>query len=346
VSAIGPRRTVPPASQPKDFVPPYDAFEPRFRECDDLVLVIFGIEVRAGDGVAVRERLLGELCRPDGPEILEHGAVKRGFGPNSLTWFAYWKSHSAFEAWQSNSAIDAMFDDQEYLTGDVGIWREYCRISLDHNETSYSREDDVTGVANLCDAMEVTPTHAYWGSARDRMVAAAENDLKGESGYEKIEAQETLGRRIKVQPNENVCLIKTTQDLSQINDEQLVIYTGNVEPALHTGLSFLRENAAKTGCIGMRFVQELTATGAVADRTVGIGYFASLGHLEEWTHNHPTHIAIMTQFGSMVEQFQGQPGLHLWHEVTVFPAGWLTGDYVNCSADGTLLQCAGAKKGQ
>ncbi len=338
MNSIGPRRVAPPLSQPKDFVAPYDAFEPRFRELSDLVMVIFGIEIRSGEASAVRSRLLGELGRADGPKILEHGIVKNGFGSNSLTWFAYWKTQSAYEAWQANSAIDELFEDKNYLTGDIGIWREYCHISLDHNETSYSRNDDVTGIANLCDAMEITPTHAYWGSLRDRMVATADNKLRGESERKELAAEDTLGKRIKIQAKKNVCLIKTTQDLTQISEEQLKIYTNKVEPALHSGLNFIRENAAETGCIGMRFIQELNASGEIAKRTIGVGYFTSLGHLEKWTHHHPTHIEIMTQFGRMVEQFQGQPGLNLWHEVTVFPTGWLTGDYVNCSPDGTLLQ--------
>jgi hypothetical protein len=335
---IGPRRTAPPASQPEGFIAPYDAFEPRFRELNDLVLVIFGIEIRSGDASTVRLRLLRELGRADGPEILEHGSVKSGFGSNCLTWFAYWKTQGAYAAWQANSAIDELFEDKHYLTGDIGIWREYCHISLDHNETSYSRKNDVTGIANLSDAMEITPTHGYWGSLRDRMVATAQHELQGESEHRELAAEVTLGKRIRIQAKKNSCLIKTTQDLSQISEEQLAIYTDRVEPALHSGIKFIRENAAETGCIGMRFIQELNASGEIGNRTIGVGYFASLGHLEKWTHTHPTHIEIMTQFGHMVEQFQGQPGLNLWHEVTVFPLGWLTGDYVNCSPDGTLLQ--------
>jgi len=340
VSTIGPRRTAPPVSQPEGFVAPYDAFEPRFKALNDLLLVIFGIEVRAGDATALGQRLLKELDRNDGPELLEHGLVKDGFGPSSQTWFAYWKSQNDYETWLSNSEIESMFADPSLLTGNLGLWREVCHISLDHNETSSSREDALTGIANLCDGLEITPTHAYWGSMRDRMVAAAQSGLEAENNTKSLALNQTMGKRVKVQAAENVCLIKTTQDLSQTNSTQRALYTTNVEPALHAGLHFLRKNPLDSGCIGMRFIEEVTSSGESGNRTVGVGYFASLEHLEQWTHNHPTHIEIMTQFGAMVEQFQGQPGLSLWHEVTVFPVGRLVGDYVNCSADGTLMGAA------
>ncbi len=337
---IGPRRKAPPVAKPEGFEPPYDAFEPRFRDIDDLVLVTFGIENRGGDDTGAKARLLTELSHETGPSVLEHGRVKTGFGPNCEVWFAYWKSQSQYDAWLAASEIEALFEDNAFLTGPVGLWREYSRISLDHNETSGSRAENVSGIANMADAMEITPDHAYWGSCRDRMVATVDDQLAATGGVSDVPAGSSLGRRVKVQAPANACLIKTTQDLAMINDEQFAKYKADVEPALHRGLTHIRENSADTGCFGMRFVEEIGGAEAPQPRTVGLGYFASLGHLEEWTHHHPTHLDIMAQFGGMVEQFQGQPGLHLWHEVSVFPEGWLTGDYVNCSADGTLMASA------
>lgn len=302
--------------------------------------MIFGIEVRSGDAAALRGKLLKELKRPGGPEILEHGRVKNGFGPNSLTWFAYWKSQADYEIWCDNSAVESLFDDTALLNGDIGLWREYCRVSLDHNETSFSRDEDITGLVHLSDEIGITQNHAYWGSCRDRLVAAVDNDLNAQSQRKDIAAGQTLGKRIKIEAANNVCLIKTSQDMSNMNDEQNAIYTNNVEPALHAGLNYIRDNSVDTGCIGMRFIEERTEGGDDGQRTIGLGYFASLKHLEEWTHNSATHNEIMKQFMGMVEQFQGEPGLGLWHEVTVFPSGWLTGDYVNCSPDGTLMQSA------
>lgn len=336
---IGPRRKAPPVNMPENFKPPYDAFEPRFKATDHLILVIFGVEVRRTGGAPERQAIESRLHqKEDGPLIIEHGVVKDGFGPKSYVWFAYWSNEASYKTWCEKSKIDEIFGDSKLLQGDVGLWREYCKISLDHNETSYSREENVSGIANLCDSVEVTPIHAYWGSARDRMVAAADNDLVATGHYTATKFRESIGKRLKVKAPTNVCMIKTTQDFSLINDEQLAIYHTDVEPAFNRGLQYLRDNPVDSGCIGMRFIEEANSTGVTGKRTLGLGFFESLGALEEWTHNHPTHIDIMKTFGSMVEKFQGQPGLHLWHEVTVFTEGNLYGEYVNCSADGTLLQ--------
>ncbi len=335
---IGPRRKAPAVHRPDGFEIQYDAYEPRFKQLDDFVMVIFGVEIRSGDGQTIQARLLQELSHDLGPVLLEHGQVKAGFGPNSKVWFAYWVSQAGYENWCAQSGIEDLFADETLLGGDIGLWREYCHVSLDYNETSYSREDDVSGLANFCDEIEVTPHHGYWGSARDRMVATAHDDLNAVGTCKSVSPQNTLGKRIKMTAPKNTCLIKTTQDLSLANGEQLAIYHGTVEPALHEGLNYLRGNAQEAGCIGMRFVQEPTISGKPA-RTIGIGYFTSLGTLENWTHHHPTHEKIMQVFMAMVEQFEGQPGLHLWHEISVFDSGRLTGDYVNCSPDGTLMQC-------
>jgi hypothetical protein len=335
---LGPRRKEGPVNKPDGFKADYDAFEPRFKVLNDLVLVIFGIETHSGNSSALRDKLVKEFSKDYGPEVLEHAAIKKGFGPNSQVWFAYWKTQETYESWLESSSIEQLFGDPDLLAGDVGLWREYCRISLDHNETSYSRTTALTGIANLSDALEVTPHHGYWGSARDRMVAAAAGALGSRGKYNKFGPKESLGKRITVEAPHNTCLIKTTQDLSLANAEQQEIYYGNVEPALHAGLNFLRSNPLETGCIGMRFVEEVERDKNHAGRTVGIGYFQSLASLEEWTHDSETHSEIMNQFMAMVQQFEGQPGLSLWHEVTVFPTGWLKGDYVNCSPDGTLMQ--------
>ena len=90
----------------------------------------------------------------------------------------------------------------------------------------------------------------------------------------------------------------------------------------------------------MRLVDEIDSNGSDVGRTCGIGYFNSLSDLEHWTHNHPTHGAIMESFIGMVQRFEGQPGLHLWHEISVFPSGSLKAEYINCTGDGGLLGLA------
>jgi hypothetical protein len=308
-------------------------------------MLVLGVEDRSNTDTQTNtqtvQRLEHSLRGSHGPQLVEHGSVKSGFGPSSTIWFAYWKQPADFEAWRLKSDIEKIFDDLQYLDGDIGIWREICYLSLDHNETSYSRSDNVTGLGNLSDAMEITPVHGYWGSARDRIVAAAEDDLDASVSTSPVELSTGYGARIRVVAPANTCLIKTTQDIHAANTQQTEVYLRDVEPAFHAGLHYLRDNRVDTGCIGMRFIEEDGPSQTQSLRTLGLGYFDSLSSLEKWTHSHPTHNEIMRCFQEMVGRFEGEPGLNLWHEITIFEAGRLIGDYVNCTPDGSLLNSAG-----
>lgn len=339
MTVIGPRRIQPPRSRPVGFEPPYDAFEPRFRDCSELVMVSFGLEQRGCEPGTARERLLAALSCEPRPFPLEHAATRPGYGVPTEIWFAYWPSWTAYSAWSTSSGIEELFGDDRFLSGDTGLWRETCRLSLDHNETSASRSERLTGLANLADALEVTDIHAYWGSMRDRIVAAAGSELTA-AEVDLKHVQSAIGRRVRIVAPDNACLIKTTQDFALTSPEQLELYETCVEPAFTAGIEYIRASRLEAGCIGMRFLEETERGDAPRPRTLGYAYFRSLGDLERWTHHHPTHQAIMGQFMDMVQKFGGEPGLSLWHEVTVFPHGSLTGDYVNCNADGSLLGSA------
>lgn len=337
-TAIPPaRRKAPPANMPPGFEAPYTSFEPRFASRDELIMVMFGIEERGGEDAALRERLLACLNADGGPVILERARMADGFGPPTQVWFAYWSAPADYSAWRDSSGIEAVFDDAELLSSDTGLWRETCHISLDHNETSFSRDTNLSGLVNLDDTvMGTTDIHAYWGSARDRLVAAEDDSLDAEITVVEADLAPAPGRRVRLKGPENCCLIRTTQDLSDTNAEQRATYVDKVRPALHEGVRDLMGNPETHNCFGMRFVEERTDTNQPGDRTVGVGWFTSLEALEKWTHHSATHGEIMKQFMGMVEAYRGQPGLGLWHEVTVFPKGTVSGDYVNCVPDGKL----------
>lgn len=334
---LPPRRVAPPVKKPAGFEPEYVAWEPRFKaSVDGVFLAMFGIEERGPDTQQVRARLLKTFAEPGGPEILETGRVKLGYGQDGQIWFAYWRTTQDYKSWFDQPTVRQLWTDDGLLSGDIGLWREECWISLDHNETSYSRDANITGLGYLSEGLAETHVHGYWGSARDRIVAAAESDLDGVPPEHSINSS-GLGRRVRVVAPDNVCLIRTSQDLNLATAEQLEVYHGSVAPTLFSGLDFLRKDGGPEGCIGMRLVDDVDPHGSNLGRTCGIGFFNSLRDLEHWTHDHPTHGAIMESFIGMVQRFEGKPGLHLWHEISVFPAGSLTAEYINCTGDGGLL---------
>lgn len=339
-SSLGPRRVAPPVSRPDGFEPQYVAWEPRFAaDVQGVFLCMFGVEQRGADTGRVRERLVTSFAAAGGPEILETGTVRTGYGHPGQIWFAYWRTQADYERWSAQPDVKAFWSDDRLLTGDVGVWREECWISLDHNETSYSRDADLTGLGHFSDGLAETHVHGYWGSARDRIVAAAASDLAG-TATPSAGPKSGIGRRVLVDAPENICLIRTSQDLRLASPEQLSVYHGEVAPAMFAGLDHLRSDGRAEGCIGMRLVDEVGTTEESLGRTCGIGFFRSLADLERWTHSHPTHNAIMASFIGMVQRFEGQPGLHLWHEISVFPSGTLCGEYLNCADDGGLLRLA------
>jgi Haem-containing dehydratase len=331
------RRSAPPVHRPEGFAPSYDSFEPRFGPGNDHVMfALFGVENRGGDASCVIARLTATFSGPDAPEVLEHGRIRADYGPHAKVWFAYWRTQSDYNKWLSRDDVIALWSDDTLLEGPIGIWREAGVISHDYNETSFSRTDALTGLVHLSDGVAITDIHGYWGSARDRLVAAVSDPLDPVTAEEPV-LDGTLGRRVRVQAPGNACFIRTSQDIASATDDQCAVYANDVEPSLLAGVRFLRENGAESGCIGIRFVEECDADGAFLGRTCGTGFFDSLGSLERWTHTHATHDAIMESFLGMVNRFQGNPGLQLWHEVTVFPAGSLVADYVNCTSDGSLM---------
>jgi Haem-containing dehydratase len=336
-SSLPPRRSAPPVKKPEGFEPEYVAWEPRFAaHFDGIFLAIFGIEERGPDVGSIRGRLVDTFGLPGGPEILETGTTRAGFGQPGQIWFAYWRTRESYKAWFDQPSVSEFWADDDLLSGDIGLWREECWISLDHNETSYSRDADLTGLGHLSDGLAETHVHGYWGSARDRIVAAAEADLPG-IAKAFGDQRSGLGQRISVAGPANACLIRTSQDLNLASADQLRVYHEQVEPTLFAGLQFLRSGGRQEGCMGMRLIDEIDVERRDLGRTCGIGFFNSLADLEHWTHEHPTHGAIMESFIGMVQRFEGQPGLHLWHEITVFPAGALRAEYINCSDDGGLL---------
>jgi len=334
---IGPRRSAPPKNMPEGFVAPYDAFEPRFIEGNHVAFEIIGVQAHKSE-TDVREviaRIDSCLAESDGPNRIEYGQTLRGKACEVR--FCYWQDPAQHRAWAKQSKLEEVLGDEAYLSSPFGLWRESCLISLDHNETSYSRRDDLTGFGHFADALEVTPVHAYWGSARDRVVAAADDDLNATAKVQAVADDYGLGRRVTVTAPANSCLIRSTQDLTVANDAQLRTYTIDVRQTLIDGIAYLENNRIESGCAGIRYYGEENSSGDRTMRTSITGFFDSLASLEKWTHTHSTHNAIMAAFMTMVEQYQGEPGLHLWHEITVFPDGTLFGDYVNCSAEGTLM---------
>lgn len=185
-----------------------------------------------------------------------------------------------------------------------GVMAETAVIPAERWETLHSTEETTPGVRNLL-AAELTDVHEYWGAARDRIPASAQDDLAA-APAEPLPA--------------NLCLIRSGQVWERCGDRERSLYFSDVEPNLSAGIDFLAEHP-ETGCISSRFLREQTIDGADLESTSFVGWFRDLKSLEDWSRSHPTHLAIFDSFLSMVADLGFEIELRLWHEVAVIPAG-------------------------
>jgi len=317
--------------RPKGHEPSYPAWSVRWPpSMTHLVFAQFGVQTATGTDAAGETRRIGSLLRlPSGPRHVDVAKHEDSRGYSNTVLVAYWDDPGVYEGWSGRPDVAAWWQD-EVGASTLGHWREVATIPTSHVETLHSGENRDNGCSHFL-PIEVTPYHDYWGGARDRILASHADELQ--SPCETLVPapdRETLGRRIRVEAPENVCLIRTAQEWTRCSPAERATYLETVQPVLEQGAVFIRDHPYETGCISSRHVQELDRAGAQTDKTSVIAYWLSLDHLERWTTSHPTHQAIFATFYDMLKKHDFNIDLALWHEVAVLPQGSLELEYVNC----------------
>lgn len=212
------------------------------------------------------------------------------------------------------------------------------RPAVERYETLFSSPDRTEGVAVLADEMSDTvQEHAYWGGARDRIPLSQTDAL--EPGETPRVFRE--GKRLRVTPQHNLCLIRSGQDWSDTDGEERQMYAQDVEPVLRAGMDFLRDDGLKVGCYANRYMRVLDASGAPLEKTFGMSWWRSLEDLERWSESHPTHLAIFRAAMRHLSRLGPEARLRLFHEVTVAATGEQYFEYLNCHDRTGMLRTAG-----
>lgn len=268
-------------------VPAWSAVDLPERTAFSMILV-------HGDDAATVEDLKAELT--DGSDVPSHLERARVVNThNQVTVFlGYWTDPESQQRWSRRSRV---------LT-QPGVLQETAIIPAERWETLHSTPEITPGVRNLL-AAGLTEIHEYWGAARDRIPASAQDELASEP------AEPLPG---------NLCLIRSGQVWKHCGEAEQALYFTDVEPNLTAGIDFLAEHP-ETGCISSRFLREQTIDGDDLESTSFVGWFRDLKSLEDWSRTHPTHLAIFNSFLSMVADLGFEIDLRLWHEVAVIPAG-------------------------
>ena len=215
-------------------------------------------------------------------------------GDIETVFMAYWVDPAVYERWR----------DRCDVLERPGVYCETAIIPADRWETIAGTKRPLPGVRNLT-SVDITQLHDYWGAARDRMAASADDPFEAAPGSP-LPA--------------NLCLIRSGQKWDECLDDEREMYFNDIEPKLRAGIDFLARNP-DTGCISSRFLREQTIDGEDLESTSFVGWFEDLASLEEWSRSHSTHLAIFHSFLSTVQLLGRPPKLRLWHEVSVLPEG-------------------------
>ena len=325
---------------PENHVPPYPSAVARFKpSLKRVVMAYFGVQQRRSDHPSVEGLLHGiveAFGDERGPGNWDRAYYVDEAGFTNTISIGYWDTPAEFDTWFAKHghgwAAGAL------ATNEVGTFTEILRPTVERFETLFS-SNTPEGVACLAEGLsDDVQEHAYWGGARDRIPLSQTSDL-APVGEPRVL---TDGPHQRVQPHENICLIRSGQDWVATEGNERRMYLEGLEPVLRAGMNFLRDEGLQVGCFANRYMTVVDAAGRPLDKTFGMSWWASLAALEQWAESHPTHVAI---FGAALN-YLGALGptakLKLYHEVTVAAKDEQYFEYFNCHpATGLLRAVAG-----
>jgi aldoxime dehydratase len=338
-------------NMPENWEPPVPAWRCTFAQAKGIIVGHFGSQSDRDGPTALDAWLIRHQSGQDAPSRVDRASYRDDLGNYGRLALCYWHDRASFDRWFSDAA--GWWADDARLNEGVGYFREVYDIPVERFETIWSSPSaHAIGVRDFLAVEGPMREHAYWGAARDRLAVSDFDDLVSPLGAElALSDADTLGRRVTVTPPENLCVIRSGQDWSRCNEAEMASYFASVEPALRAGMEFLASHRDETGCIDCRFAQELDADGETIAQTFGLAQFLTLGHLEDWSKSHDTHLAIFNSFMAMVAAHDFDVSLHLYHELFVTSRENPAFEYINCHnrtgllSVGTTAQKRGAALG-
>ena len=327
-----------PIRVPGDYAPPYPSYSARFRPTvAQVVMAYFGVQWRDDQPAAVTAALdeIANGVGAGGAGHWDRALYVDESGYQTLLTVAYWDDPAVFDTWfdahgKSWTAPDRPHDG-------VGYFTEVLRPTVDRYETLFSAADQLEGVGVLAPTISgEIQEHAYWGGVRDR-IPLSQDDAMPPAGRPTVEVDGPVRR---IRPADNMCLIRSGQDWTRTEGDERRMYVQDVEPVLHAGMDFLRDNGLEIGCFFNRYVRVLDPSGAPTDRSYGLSWWKSLAALERWAESHPTHVAIFGAAMKYLSTLGPAAQLKLYHEVSVASADQQFFEYLNCHDSTGMLRAA------
>jgi aldoxime dehydratase len=331
-----------PARRPVGHEPAAPRFSLRWQHpVHTLVSDYFGVQgptVDSAEAAAFVERMRGHLTGPGAPAASEVMHCTDETGRASTIVVAYWSAAADHNLWAATTTWRQWWDDPARLDDGVGYWYEHWPCPYDRHETIYSDPHYRIGFGRTPNSvMAPITTNGYFGAARDRVPLSAIEDLEPATPTTPAPCRppdRTLGRRLAVAVPHNLTVLRSGQFWHDSEPEQVLDYEQNLLPKLDRGMDHLVEHP-DTGCLYLRRMTNLSATGSPRGETSTYVVFRSLAALESWAATHETHLAIYRHAIAMKHRFGDRRDVVTWHELFVLPGGTLC-EYLNC-AEGTGL---------
>jgi aldoxime dehydratase len=250
----------------------------------------------------------------------------------------YWLDASQFRAWLESPAVAAWRARMRGETS-VGLWWEPVAVDARRMETITFAEFR-RGFSG-CPAMGLQSTDhtGYWGAARDRIPGAADDPFAPTVAAAERCPVSSASYRC-VQPPKNMCVIRSGVSWEKCDGEQLKDWRERIKPKLDAGMQYLRENPRDTGCFSLRQVESISPDGKKLAEAYSLGAFVSMGHLEAWSKDHPSHLAIYTSALAARKKYQEKLELHTYNEIFILEEDNPPFEYFNCHPQTGLLPFA------
>lgn len=321
---------------PDDYAPPYPSFVARHKpDVARVVMAYFGLQTRGEPSDAATKALAwitSAFGQDSGPTHWDRARYIDEAGFSNVVTVAYWDDHAKFENWFP-AAREGWMGERRKGEG-FGTFIEALHPSVEGYETLFSSLGRPEGVAVLADGMSgEVQEHAYWGGMRDRIPNSQTSEMAPSGAVSTVRD----GARVRVIPNDNVCLIRSGQDWGDTEAAERKMYLDDVEPVLREGMDFLRDSGRSIGCFANRYMTVVAADGTPTEKSYGMSWWKSLAALERWAESHPTHVRIFGAAMKYLSTLGPAAKLRLYHEVTVARANEAFFEYRECHPQTGML---------
>ena len=342
--AYGPAERVTPIRRPENFTPAVQRWSFRLpRECNQFRVAF--LAVQAPDAATLEASpfmawAANALSGPCAPTTLDHARFRDSADALNHVIAAYWLDEGNYEAWRRST--DGWWEDPARLAGRTGSWREILRVPRDRQESIYWRDYPAALMASPDVEVFPTPYCGYYGAMRDRIPAAAIDNLDTPVAALQKHERAGLGERWRITPPHNLAVIRSANSWGSMDAEQHADYLAKLRGPLERGMDFLRDEPLPSGCASLRMQRKTDRHGAECPEDHALGHFLSLRHMERWAERHGTHAAIFGAAIARYKRYGAANQLRTWHEVYVLPEGDQLFEYANCHpATGLLPWFAG-----